>query len=149
VKDSEKDYAASFPAAATAEEKAARVLADVGLSGAHTVRSTPAGVLTIVRHDPFQPRRIRLDEPNNRLSIEREPFRWPGLLERLHSRRDYQRNSLPDTLWAVAVDAFIVAMMGWVVSGLWMWWKLRVTRVWSAVLAATGAVLFAVFLGSM
>ena len=33
-----------------------------------------------------------------------------------------------DTIWAVSVDLVIVAMVFWVLSGLWMWWEMRVAR---------------------
>ena len=39
---------------------------------------------------------------------------------------------------AVSVDAVIVAMVFWALSGLWMWWEMRATRLWGAACAVTG-----------
>jgi hypothetical protein len=51
-----------------------------------------------------------------------------------------------DTGWAVSVDLVIVAMMFWVLSGLWMWWEMKVTRRLGALAALGGAGLFAFYL---
>jgi hypothetical protein len=37
-------------------------------------------------------------------------------------------------------------MIFWVASGLWMWWEMKLTRLWGAVFALGGLSLFALFL---
>jgi hypothetical protein len=51
-----------------------------------------------------------------------------------------------DDSFAVTVDLVIVAMVFWALSGLWMWWEMRVTRLWGALFGLLGAVLFLFFL---
>jgi hypothetical protein len=46
---------------------------------------------------------------------------------------------------AVSVDAVIVAMVFWALSGLWMWWEMHATRWWGLACAVTGAGIFALF----
>jgi hypothetical protein len=46
----------------------------------------------------------------------------------------------------VTVDAVIVAMVFWALSGLWMWWELKVTRAFGAVAFLAGVGLFALYL---
>jgi hypothetical protein len=63
-----------------------------------------------------------------------------ALLERFHRRRGYATGYRLDTIWAVTVDFFIIGMVFWTISGLWMWWEMKVTRRvgWSAALAGAG-----------
>ena len=51
----------------------------------------------------------------------------------------------PRWVWAVVVDAMFVSMVFWGVSGLFMWWQIKRTRVVGAALL-TLAVLFSVYL---
>ena len=44
------------------------------------------------------------------------------------------------------MDVVIVAMVIWVLSGLWMWWEMKVTRALGAAAALGGAGLFAFYL---
>jgi len=78
--------------------------------------------------------------------IERMPPRVDALLERFHRRRGYATGYALDTVWAVSVDVVIVAMIFWVLSGLWMWWEMKATRLLGATAALGGAGLFAFYL---
>jgi hypothetical protein len=60
--------------------------------------------------------------------IEKLQHRPAALLERVHRRRGYATGYLLDTVWAISVDLALAAMMVWVLSGLWMWWEMKVTR---------------------
>lgn len=44
------------------------------------------------------------------------------------------------------MDLVIVAMLFWVLSGLWMWWELKVTRRLGAIFIFGGIALFGFFL---
>ena len=83
---------------------------------------------------------------DRRLLIERQPFRANALLERFHRRRGYTTGYGLDTTWAVSVDLAIAAMMFWALSGLWMWWEMKVTRAFGLAAFLGGAGLFAVYL---
>ena len=73
-------------------------------------------------------------------------FRSNAFLERFHRRRGYATGYGLDTAWAVTVDLAIVAMVFWVLSGLWMWWEMKVTRRLGTAALAAGAGLLALFL---
>src|SRR5437667_1117413 len=136
-----------FSSDATPVSIAEQILKDLGLEGTFTVRGSPAGErLTILRQDPISPRRITYVSADGRLLVEREVFRTPAFLERMHRRRGYQHRYLIEDAWAFSVDVFIVAMIFWAASGLWMWWELGETRRWGAISAAFGVALFAFFL---
>ena len=68
-----------------------------------------------------------------------------GVGARFHRRRGYTTGYGLDTVWAVSVDLFIAAMVLWVLSGFWMWWEMKATRVLGAVAAVAGAALFAFY----
>ncbi len=145
--ESERDYAAIFPANATPQQKAIQILRDLNLEGAYAVsRPAPDGTLTINRQDPVTPKRIRYRPTDKKITVERLEYRTPAFLERMHRRRGYDHGYAADDGWAVSVDLFIVAMVFWVASGLWMWWEMRLTRRTGALFACAGLALFAVFL---
>jgi uncharacterized iron-regulated membrane protein len=46
----------------------------------------------------------------------------------------------------VSVDLVIVAMVFWVLSGLWLWWEMKVTRGFGMLSLAGGIGLFVFYL---
>jgi hypothetical protein len=145
--EAERAYIAAFSADAKPRDKAAQIVHDLDMDGAHGVNRPGAdGSLTILRNDPIHPRRIIYRPAENKVVIERMEFRAPAFLERMHRRRGYQSGYLADNLWAFLVDFFIVAMILWVASGLWMWWEMKLTRRLGAIFAGAGLALFVAFL---
>jgi hypothetical protein len=149
-KEREQAYAASFPADAKPRQIGEQILRDLHLEGAFGVQGpAPDGRLTINRQDLVEPRRIVYTPADAKLTIEKLAFRTPAFLERFHRRRGYQQHYMMDNTWAFTVDLVIVAMVFWVLSGLWMWWEMRVTRLWGAAFALLGVALFAFFVAKI
>jgi hypothetical protein len=123
-----------------------QILTSVDLDGAHGVTRRQDGAIVITRSDLLTPRRLTYTPADRRLVIEKMPHRTSAMLERFHRRRGYTTGYALDTVWAVSVDLVIVAMVFWVLSGLWMWWDMKVTRPLGAVALAGGAGLFMLFL---
>src|SRR5262249_1134457 len=144
-KEKEQRYEASFAPDAGTQSIAERILRDHHLEGAFNARKDSAGIVTIVRQDPVTPRRITYSPAESKLVIEKEAFRAPASLERMHRRRGYQYAALDDS-WALSVDIVITAMIFWALSGLWMWWELRATWRLGIVFTAVGLALFTLFL---
>ena len=143
-------YTRIFLPDATPAAVAEQILKDLGLEGTYTVRGSPSGgSLTVLRQDPVSPRRVTYTPATAKLLVEKEVFRTPALLERLHRRRGFQHKYFAQDFWASSVDLVIVAMIFWAGSGLWMWWELAETRRWGALSAACGFALFAFFLFSI
>ena len=143
----EQRYEAAFASGATPRQIARQILHDLGMDGAHNVSKPAAdGRLTILRLDPVTPRRIVYAPADRKLIIEREVFRAPAFLERMHRRRGFQHDYTIEDTWAFSVDLVIVAMVFWAASGLWMWWEMRATRRTGALFAAGGLALFGLFL---
>ena len=123
-----------------------QILLSVGLDGAHGVSRREDGVIAINRNDLVTPRRLTYSPADRTLVIERMQPRPNAFLERFHRRRGYATGYALDTAWAVAVDLFIIAMVFWVLSGLWMWWGMKVTRWFGLASLVAGTGMFALYL---
>jgi hypothetical protein len=128
---------------------ARQILDFLSLDGAHSANRRPDGTLVVFRNDLLTPRRITYQPASHTLVVERQQPTKTSLLERFHRRRGYQTGYRLDTAWAVTVDVFIVGMLLWACSGLWMWWEMKVTRTAGAVALACGLALFAAFLATI
>jgi hypothetical protein len=145
-KERELTYNGSFPENAEPKHIAMQVLASLDLEGAHGVNRRKDGAVVINRQDLVLPRRITYTPADNKVVVEKMEYRTNAFLERFHRRRGYQTGYALDTVWAVTVDLVIVAMVFWVLSGLWMWWEMKVTRVLGALAALGGLTLFLFYL---
>lgn len=126
-----------------------QILGAAGLDGSHAVSRRKDGALVITRHDLLNPRRLTYVPADRTVLVERLPHRPNAFLERFHRRRGYATGYALDTVWAVSVDLVIVAMVVWVLSGLWMWWEMKATRRFGAAAIAAGVGLFAVYLATL
>jgi hypothetical protein len=149
-RESEQTYTGTFPPQATARQMALQLLKGLNLEGAFSVQGRPEGErITILRQDPISPRRITFVPKSGLLLVERQVFSAHTFLERMHRRRGYQHDRLLEDAWALSVDLVIAAMVFWVLSGVWMWWELRSTRMWGGVCLVLGVGLFGLFLFSI
>src|SRR5687767_8594784 len=146
IKESERQYENRFEPGTRPRESAQQILADLGLEGAFGVQGpAPDGRLTINRQGMLSPRRITYTPNDSRIVVERLALETSGFLNRFHRRRGYQQPYAADLAMAISVDAVIVAMVFWALSGLWMWWEMRATRMWGLACAATGIGIFMLF----
>lgn len=142
----ELQYDANFQADATPREQARQILQALDLDGAFSVQGPDArGRLTITRQDLLAPRRIVYATVDGHVTVEKAAFQTTTFLNRFHHRRGYDQPYAADTAMALSVDLVVVAMMFWGLSGVWMWWEMRVTRVWGAACALLGLLLFGVY----
>jgi len=146
VRERELDLSRTFPADATREQIAKVILGDIGLEGAHRVSGGNGKPLVIDRQHAFVPRRIMWDPSTQKIVIEKQEFRSATFLERMHRRRGYQHPYALEDTWAFSVDLAAVIMVFWSLSGLWLWWELRPTRLWGAVCGGLGMAVFVFFL---
>ena len=72
-------------------------------------------------------------------------FEGPRFLEQMHRRRGFQHDYGLEDLWAASVDLTIVALFLIALTGLWMWWEMRMTRLWGLACAVAGIGIFVVF----
>ncbi|MGB2715647.1 MAG: hypothetical protein WBC51_15815 [Vicinamibacterales bacterium] len=139
-------YDGLFPENAELRTISRQILTSLDLDGAHGVTRRKDGAIVINRNDLVTPRRVTYQPADRTVLVEKLPPRANAFLERFHRRRGYATGYALDTVWAVTVDVAIVAMVFWVLSGLWMWWEMKLTRGAGAVALVGGAALFALFL---
>jgi hypothetical protein len=144
-RERELTYDGVFSDAADLRAISRQILSSAGLEGAHGVTRRADGAIVITRNDLLTPRRLTYMPSTGALSIERLPYRTNVMLERFHRRRGYATGYALDTAWAVTVDLAIAAMVFWVLSGLWLWWEMKVTRKAGALALAAGGGLFLLF----
>jgi hypothetical protein len=139
-------YDAPFPENAELRVVSRQILTAAGLDGAHGVNRRKDGAIVIMRNDLLTPRRLTYVPTDRSVVIEKLPPRANAFLERFHRRRGYATGYALDTVWAASVDVAIAAMAFWVLSGLWMWWEMKVTRAFGAAAFCGGVGLFALYL---
>jgi len=145
-KERELVYDGSFSPDADLKTISRQILTSLDLDGSHNVTRRKDGAIVINRNDLIAPRRITFTPDSRMLLVERMERRPNAFLERFHRRRGYATGYRLDTSWAVTVDAVIVGMVFWALSGLWMWWEMKVTRAFGALAFVGGIGLFALYL---
>ncbi len=146
VKEHEQIYPNAFEPATPPREIARQILSDLNLEGAFGVQGpAPDGRITINRQGMLSPRRITFTPDDRRVVVERQDFETSGFLNRFHRRRGYQQPYAADLAMATSVDAVIVALVFWALSGIWMWWEMRATRLWGVACVTAGVGIFAFF----
>lgn len=142
---SEQVYDGQFPSGASTSIQAQQILMSLDLDGAHQA-SMRDGKLVIQRNTATQPLRLSFTPESKQLLVERQALDASAFLERMHRRRGFQTGYALDNVWAFSVDLFIAGVIFWALSGLWMWWELKVTRTLGALALLGGVALFAFFL---
>jgi len=146
VKERELDYSRSFSTNLTRDAIAQQILNDLSMDGAYSVSSgRNGGPLVIQRQHAMPQRRLTFDASKSKITIEREEFRTPTVLERLHRRRGYKQPYALEDTWGFTVDVAVVTMVFWSLSGIWLAWELKTTRAWGALSFVVGLGLFVVF----
>ncbi len=143
----EMQYPGVFSENASPEMVARQILNDLDLDGSHYIRGNLNDHhMTITRSDPIALKRITFFPEEKRITLEQADFQMPNFLNFLHGRRGYQHDYLIDDAWAFSVDLFLVAMIFWIFSGMWLWWKIKKTRRLGTIFILSGIGLFCLFI---
>lgn len=143
----EMDYSRAFPAGTTTEQMGKQILMDLGLDGTHRISGGQGGKpLAIERLHSLALRRISYDPVTQKVAVQKEEFRSLNFLERLHRRRGFQHPYALEDGWAFSVDLTAITMIFWSLSGVWLWWTIRPTRIWGGLCIVIGLGLFGIFL---
>jgi len=149
VTERETTFTGALPEGTDARAKAAVLLNSLGMDGAHNSSIRNDGTLVINRFDAISPRRILFTPSDGHVLIEKQQFRANAFLERMHRRRGFMQDYAVDDLWAFIVDLVIAAMIFWGLSGIWMWWEMKATRLLGLLAASSGIVIFAFYLAAL
>ncbi len=149
VLDRTTTYDGEFAPDATPKQKGEQLLMHMDTPGQFQAKELDGGKLEVVRFNPMRNRRLTFDPADNSLVFETSVVRADRALEALHRVHGYQSGFASRTAWAVIVDLVIAGIVFWCLSGLWLWWQLKVTRRIGAVCAAAGLLCFVVFLAKI
>lgn len=144
----EKNYATEIPTTDDAMRATARrILDEHGLKGAFGVLRQGRR-FTINVPSFLKPTRITYDAAEKKLRADsRSDSTSSEVFARLHTRVGYGRGGgFLNILWAVMVDAFCITTFVWIGTGLYLWWKLPLTRRWGFVALGGGIATIAVLL---
>ncbi len=145
----EKGYTLPRPITDTnLREVAAQLLADNGLRGAFGARQQ-GNVLNITLQNFLEPTKLTYNLNTKQLRAEKKKFAWVEVLQRLHFRAGYNGSSLLANVWPVIVDVFCVTMLIWILTGLYLWWKIRVSRRWGWITIGGGMLTMALLLATL
>ena len=128
------------------KEWARGVLDENGIKGGFNVRQNPQSVL--INLIQFRnPIRVTYQKNEGQLLAEQKRTTLAEMMVRMHVRHGYGRDGVLYDSWAFVVDLVCFAIIAWIATGLYMWWKLPATRKagWVAILSGLATFLLLVF----
>lgn len=139
----EKNYSASPPESQGAlREWAGAILAEHDLVvGAYGVQRNQQRIL-INAPRFLRPLRVTYRIEEKKLIAEKRDGSWTEALLRLHFRHGYGQGVFVQKIWGFIVDVVCLSFLVWIVTGLYLWWKIPRTRNWGWVAIGAGALSF-------
>jgi hypothetical protein len=67
----------------------------------------------------------------------------------MHARGGFEQDRFLDKLWGVVVDLVCLGMLLWIITGIYMWWKLPSTRRWGWLALGSGIASFVFFVARL
>ncbi|MBI1177283.1 hypothetical protein GC207_07575 [bacterium] len=78
----------------------------------------------------------------HKLIAEQRETSWVETFLRLHFRAGYGQVSWMQKVWGFVVDLVCLSFLIWVVTGLYLWWKIPQTRTWGWLAIGAGVISF-------
>ena len=128
------------------KEWARSVLDENGIKGGFNVRQNPQSVL--INLIQFRnPIRVTYQKNEGQLLAEQKRTTLAEMMVRMHVRHGYGRDGVLYDSWAFVVDLVCFAIIAWIATGLYLWWKIPATRKagWVAILSGLATFLLLVF----
>jgi hypothetical protein len=130
-------------------DAANKVLEDCGMPGAFWAQRPNPEELHITRVRFLDETSVTYSLKDHRVRAERRPRAWSQVIVALHFRGGFEQPSRWNTVWAILVDVACVAILVWIASGIFMWWRLVRTRLWGALALGSGIASFLLLLGQL
>jgi hypothetical protein len=150
----ESPFSIEPPAGSSAESLrplGEQMMKAAGVSGGFYVYRPNPRQINVNQPNFLHPVRIVYDIDEKRLVMDRREFAVRQFLGGMHTRGGYNLGGFWDSVWAVFVDLVSVALLVWIASGLFMWWKLPGTglRRWGWLAVAGGLISFAIIIAKL
>lgn len=126
-------------------EQARAILKHLEMDGPHNVigRQSNDQQLVIFRISATGNIRITWHRPSRKLTVQKlRPFSVRRLVHFLHFRHGYHQSYAAPILWAIIVDAVTISLWLWVISGLYLWWRMPRKRIPGGISIGIGLFLF-------
>jgi hypothetical protein len=139
----EKDYRVELPAAQEElRTVAGTILNENGLGGSNygVRRNGQRAIINVPRF--LHPMRVTYQGAEGKLLAEQRDYSWMEMFLNLHFRAGYGQPGTLQNLWGFLVDLVCVSFLVWVVTGLYLWWKIPQTRKWGWLAISAGCVSF-------
>jgi hypothetical protein len=139
----EKDYSEDLPhSQVELREWAGTILEENAIkAGAFGIQRNPQRALITIQHF-LRPVRVTYRFSDNKLVAEQREGSWVEVMLRLHFRHGYGQGDPMQWTWGFIVDVVCVAFLVWIVTGLYLWWKIPHTRNWGWLAIGAGVVSF-------
>ena len=141
----ERPYSVEIPAGKDLRPVGAQIVKDAGLEGAFGTYREREDRVNVYYHTFWKSVRFTYFPAEKRLLAEDHRFRWDQFLTGMHARGGFEQEMFLSDLWAVVVDLVCLGMLLWIVTGIYMWWKLENLRAWGWLAAGGGVLSFAMF----
>lgn len=115
-------------------------------AGAYGAYRSGPGKVDVYFPSFWETRRLTYRIEEQRLSLHSRPSVTQNTLTGMHARAGYQHDGFLNDAWAVMVDVVMFGFLLWVMSGIYIWWKLPALRVWGLITLVAGIISFAGFL---
>ncbi|MBI1389766.1 MAG: hypothetical protein GC154_15110 [bacterium] len=142
----EREYHPQLDESADLRDSAEAILADLGMKGPFWANQPSNERLVLQRFSFWNSTRLTFDLAKGRVTVEGQPQSWDKVIKRMHFRGGFIQPTWADFFWAIVVDLVCFAILTWIATGVYMWWKLKRLRRWGAVAIAAGAVSFILFM---
>ncbi len=144
VREVEFTPSRTFPRAR--DEQALAILRHIDLEGPHNVMGPPNDQRMIVhRISGAGNYRVTWHRKRSVIVVQRQlPFSYYRLVHFLHFRHGFHHRHWPALIWGVIVDAVTVSMWLWVLTGIYIWFRMPRKRMLGSLCVVGGSVLFIV-----
>jgi hypothetical protein len=142
-----RDYAVPPPSDPAALRDFGRaLLTELGVSGPNFgVNRTNANTVTINVFSFRHTTRVVYAVSQKKVTVEDRKFRFDMFLTGLHARGGFNQEGFLPKAWGVMVDVVCLAMVLWILTGLYLWWGVSGHRLSGLVALLAGAGAFALF----
>ncbi len=145
-KQFERHYTRPVPEDADLRQIGAQILKDANIKKRSFNVRADKERLNINTQSFFSDTRVTYFMNEERLLVEEKIFRWDHFLQKFHWIGGYQQDNFICDAWAFTLDLVFIATIIWVVSGIYLWWKILKTRLWGSITLGAGVISFLLFI---
>ena len=145
----DKPYDLEIPENPDMREIGRRILDDHGFKGSYGAWWNGNQRIAVNTFSFLRTTRFLYYIEDKRIVAEDKIFRWDHFLTKFHWIGGYQQERLLHDGWAFMIDLVCFSMVIWVLSGIYMWWQNKPTRLWGSVALSGGFLTFIIILIAM